>query len=203
MTSPRNSMTDAVAAPGGGSDMLTAYDPARERDVVRRLRRQRWRRIALTSTAIGLAAFAAGAFTIANRDAIVAGLSGGPAAAPQVEPAPAAAAPAAPALASAHSQAVTLPPPSAHPPKVQARIIVPAEPQPIRPPAMSTEPETDQAGAPAGESQRAAAPGGIRQVPLGGARAIDQAAPVATPAPPAAALGFVAPVPPPRPANAP
>lgn len=185
--------------------MLTAYDPARERDVARRLRRQRWRRIALATTAICLAAVAAGAFTIANRDAIVAGLSGGPAA-PQAEPAAAtAAAPAAPALASAHSQAVTLPAPAAHPPKVQARIIVPSDPQPIRPPAMSTDtdPPQDEAAAPAAETQQAAGPAGIRQVPLGGARAIDQAAPAAAPAPPATALGFVAPVPPPRPANAP
>ncbi|WP_439575372.1 hypothetical protein [Phreatobacter sp.] len=214
MTPSRTTMTDATLASEAGPDMLNAYDPARERAVARRMKRQRWRRIALTTTAICLAAVAAGAFTLANRDTIVTALSGGGAAPQAAAPAaaapgpaqPVAAAPVAPALASAHSQAVALPAPPAQPAKVQARIIVPAEPAPIRPPVISTDPEPSQdpAAEPAAtETQQAAGAPGIRQIPLGGGRAIDQAAPAAAPAPPAAALGFVAPVPPPRPANAP
>jgi len=165
------------------------YDPARERAVARRLRGARRRRLALAATAIVIAAAAAGSFTIMNRDKIRAELA--PARVANIP------APEAPALASSTSRPVQLSGTGADPNKVQARVIVPAdpEPQPIRPPV------TDPAPVQMQDTQTASAP---RTIPLSSPTpARSEAPPADDPAAlPATALGF-APVPAPRPSRAP
>lgn len=165
--------------------MGDAYDPVRERQAARRLRGARWRRLVLFFSAIVVAGAAAGGFTLANRDALLAAI-------PAEPPAPvAAAAPDAstPSLASSATRSVQLPgvtSPDSDPNKVQARVVIPADPEP--PAAVPVQMQ---------DSQGSGAP---RSIPLGGrlaATAADEA-----PALPAGALGF-APVPAPRPTNAP
>jgi len=174
-----------------GVVLADAYDPARERAVARRLRGARWRRLALIVTAISISAAAAASFTLMNRDMIQAELT----------PAPVVAAPAAeaPALASSTSRPVHLPGTGADPNKAQARVIVPAdpEPQPVRPPVT----EATAPVSPASETLAASAPRSISLSPASPVRgdAVQPASPAGLPA---AALGF-APVPAPRPTRAP
>ncbi len=164
------------------------YDPVRERAVARRLRGARRRRLALLITAISISAAAAAGFTLFNRDMIQAELTPAPVVA---EPAPAAEAP---ALASSTSRLIQLPGTGADPNKVQARVIVPAdpEPQPVRAPV------TDDA---VPNATPDAAPRTIALSPASPIRG-DAAPAEAQGALPAAALGF-APVPAPRPSRAP
>ncbi|WP_298476196.1 hypothetical protein [Phreatobacter sp.] len=156
-----------------------SYDPATERAVARRLRGARWRRLAFFVSAIAVAAAAAAAFTHAHRDTVAAFVP------PPAPPAPIASpAPAAPSLASSTSRPVTLPGDAADPNKVQARIVVPADPEPAAAPI-----------------QMQAPPATARMIPL--STAVPAEAPrVEDSTPPAAALGF-APLPPPRPSRAP
>ncbi len=174
---------EALAQPG--------YDPARERLASRRLKGARWRRLVLFFSAIVVAGAAAGGFTIANRDALLAALP--PAEVPSVAAAPAPA-PTAPSLASATSRSVQLPglaTPDSDPNKVQARVVIPADP----------EPQTAAAPIQMQDSQPAGAP---RAIPLGGGgRLAVTANSETTPALPSGALGFAAPVPAPRPSSAP
>jgi len=172
-----------TASASGDATLGMAYDPATERAVARRLRGARWRRVAFLVSAVAVAAAAAAAFTHANRDTVAALV---PPPAPVASPAPA---PAAPSLASSMSRPVTLPGEAADPNKVQARIVVPADPEPpaAAPPIQmqappATPPRTISltAGPPP-----AAAPTASEDASL-----------------PSAALGF-APLPAPRPARAP
>lgn len=166
------------------------YDPARERVVARKLRGARWRRLFLTGVAIAIAAGTAAVFTLANREMIEAELAPAPV---MAVPAPM---PEAPALASSQSRPVSLPGTEADPNKVQARVVVPADPSP--PPV---------AGAP----PVGPAPLQMQAQPAGAPRTISL--PVAPPQPaasaadeggalPTTALSF-APLPAPRPARAP
>jgi hypothetical protein len=170
-----------------------AYDPARARLAARRLKGARWRRLVLFFSAIVIAGAAAGGFTLANRDALLAAI---PAPEPSAPPAvSAAAAPesAGPSLASANSRSVQLPglvTPDSDPNKAQARVVMPADPEP--PAAAPATPIQMQ------DSQPSGAP---RAIPLGGRLAVT-ASSEAAPALPSGALGF-APVPAPRPSSAP
>ncbi|MBL8568346.1 MAG: hypothetical protein JNK84_04610 [Phreatobacter sp.] len=174
----------AVEAPPFPGD---SYDPARARQAARRLKGARWRRLVLFFSAIVVAGAAAGGFTLANRDALMAAMP------PPASPAPVAVATpdaSAPSLASASSRSVQLPgaaSPDSDPNKVQARVVMPADPEPPAPAAVPVQMQ---------DSQSPATP---RSIPLGGGRfaAADE-----TPALPAGALGF-APVPAPRPSSAP
>jgi hypothetical protein len=179
---------EAPALPGD------VYDPARERQVARRLRAARRRRLALFFSAIVIAGAAAGGFTLANREALLAAMP--PPAQPAPAPVVAAAEPAAPSLASATSRSVQLPGlggVDSDPNKVQARVVIPADPEPPVAAAPATTPIQMQ------DSQQTAGP---RAIPLGSG---PFAAASADPAPalPTGALGFAAPVPAPRPSSAP
>lgn len=171
-----------------GVVLADIYDPVRERAVARRLRGARWRRLALVVTAISISAAAAASFTLMNREMIQAELTPAPVVA---EPAPAAEAP---ALASATSRPIQLPGAGADPNKVQARVIVPSdpEPQPVRPPVTDTADAAPQPDAAAAPRTIALSPSPIR----------GDAAAEAQNALPAGVLGF-APVPAPRPSRAP
>lgn len=194
VTVPEADPTDAPATPA-------AYDPAAERAAARRLKGARWRRLALAASAVCLAAAAAGAFTLANHDAIRSQFRADPP--DEIEARPAAAQDA-PSLASGSSRPVQLPGQEAASDKVQARIVVPAdpEPQPVRPATADT--------APAGTTSADAAPvqmqdgsrSGPRTIPLAPGPSAVASAEADAEAPPAAALGF-APLPAPRPQRAP
>lgn len=173
------------AAPAGDATLGAIYDPATERAVARRLRGARWRRLAFILSAVAVAAAAAAAFTHAHRDTVTALI---PPPAP-VEPAPAPAPPAAPALASSTSRPVAAPNGAADPNKVQARIVVPSDPEP---PAAAAPP-----------IQMQAPPAAARTIPLSPApaAAVEVAREEDSALPPGA-LGF-APLPPPRPSRAP
>lgn len=172
------------APPAGGAP----YDAARERSVARKLRNARWRRLVLLFSAVAVAGAAAGGFTMANKEALLAAASHVPAETRE------AAAPAVtqPSLASSASRPVQLPGAETDPNKVQARVVMPADPEP---PAPASAPMQMQ------DSQ----PTGPRTIPLGGggrvAAAADSASGEATELP-AGAMGF-APVPAPRPSRAP
>lgn len=177
----------AQPLPTGADDVaVVAYDPVRERAIARRLRGARWRRLAVTAFVVVLAAGTAAVFTLANRDMIQAELA--PVLMPPAPPPPVEA----PALASSQSRPVTLPGTEADPNKVQARVIVPADPTP--PPAVAA-----PTGLPPIQMQAppAAAP---RTISLTAAQ--PAAAASEEPALPSAAIGF-APLPAPRPAQAP
>lgn len=185
MNTAHQTSADPAAAAEAPPFPGDSYDPARARQAARRLKGARWRRLVLFFSAIVVAGAAAGGFTLANRDALLAAMP------PPAPPAPVAAtAPdaTAPSLASASSRSVQLPgagSPDSDPNKVQARVVMPADPEP---PAAAPVQMQD--------SQGTATP---RSIPLGGGRfaATDE-----TPALPAGALGF-APVPAPRPSSAP
>ena len=170
-----------TAASAGDAMLGMSYDPATERAVARRLRGARWRRLAFFVSAIAVAAAAAAAFTHAHRDTVAALVPPPAPPAPVASPAPA---PTAPSLASSTSRPVTLPGDTADPTKVQARIVVPADPEPAAAPI-----------------QMQAPPATARMIPLSPAAPVEQAR-VEETAPPAGALGF-APLPPPRPSRAP
>jgi hypothetical protein len=178
----------AQPLPTDADDFAAAYDPARERAAVRRLRGARWRRLALTAFAIIFAAGTAAVFTLANRDVIQAEL------APVLLPAAAPPAPEAPALASSQSRPVTLPGSEPDPNKVQARVIVPADPAPPPVAAAPASPPPIQMQAPPAAAPRAIS---LTSAPPATAPAAGE-----EPALPSAAIGF-APLPAPRPARAP
>jgi hypothetical protein len=188
MNPAHQTSADPVAAAETQPFVGDSYDPVRERQAARRLKGARWRRLVLFFTAIVVAGTAAGGFTLANRDALLAAMP------PPAPPAPvAAAAPdiSAPSLASATSRSVQLPgatSPDSDPNKVQARVVMPADPEPPAPAAVPVQMQ---------DSQSPAAP---RSIPLGGRLASTAAD--ETPALPSGALGF-APVPAPRPSSAP
>lgn len=164
------------------------YDAARERAVSRKLRNARWRRLVLLFSAVAVAGAAAGGFTMANKEALLASARHVPAETRGPTPA------SEPSLASATSRPVQLPTPSAvapnaevDPNKVQARVVMPADPEPAPSAPAPMQMQDSQGAAP-------------RTIPLGGNRLVttaDSASDV-----PAAALGF-APVPAPRPSRAP
>jgi len=166
---------------------MASYDPAQERMVARRLRGARWRRFFMLSVAVAMAAGTAAVFTMANREMIEAELTPAP-----VMAVPAAV-PEAPALASSQSRPVSLPGTEADPNKVQARVIVPADPSP--PPGAPTDPAPLQMRAPAATAPRNIALPVVPQQPAAPAAEDDSALP-------GTALGF-APLPAPRPARAP
>ncbi len=172
-----------------------AYDPARARRAARRLKGARWRRLVLFFSAIAIAGATAGGFTLANRDALLAAIPAAEPAAPPVVRTAATPEPSAPSLASATSRAVQLPglvTPDSDPNKAQARVVMPADPEPTA--ATPATPIQMQDNQPAG------AP---RAIPLGGGgRLAVTASSDAAPALPSGALGF-APMPAPRPSSAP
>ncbi len=165
-----------------------AYDPAQERLVARRLRGARWRRFFMVSVAIAIAAGTAAVFTMANREMIEAELTPAP-----VMAVPAAV-PEAPALASSQSRPVSLPGTEADPNKVQARVIVPADPVPPAATAPAS-PSPIQMQAPPATAPRNIALPVVPPQPGAPAAEEDSALP-------GTALGF-APLPAPRPARAP
>jgi hypothetical protein len=173
-----------------GVVLADIYDPVRERAVARRLRGARWRRLALVVTAVSISAAAAASFTLMNREMIQAELTPAPVV---TEPAPAAEAP---ALASATSRPIQLPGAGADPNKVQARVIVPSDPEPqaVRPPVTDTADAAPQPEAPGAAAPRTIA---LSPSPIRGDSAAE-----AQSALPAGILGF-APVPAPRPSRAP
>ncbi len=176
-------VTAAEALPVVGD----SYDPVRARQAARRLKGARWRRLVLFFSAIVVAGAAAGGFTLANRDALMAAMPPPPA--PVAAAAPDASAP---SLASASSRSIELPgaaSPGSDPNKVQARVVMPVDPEPPAPAAVPVQMQDSQPGAP-------------RSIPLGGGRMASTAADETPPALPPGALGF-APVPAPRPATAP
>ena len=169
-------------------DFAAPYDPAHERVMARRLRGARWRRLALTVFAVALAAGTAAVFTLANREMIQAEL------APVLLPPPPAPAPEVPALASSQSRPVTLPGTEADPNKVQARVIVPADPAPPPVAAAPASPPPIQMQAPPAIAPRTIS---LSAAPPAAAPAAPEEAPL-----PSSAIGF-APLPAPRPARAP
>ncbi|AVO44508.1 hypothetical protein C6569_05200 [Phreatobacter cathodiphilus] len=182
-------MPDAAQTlPNDADDFATAYDPARERAMARRLRGARWRRLAFTVFAIALAGGSAAVFTLANREMIQAEL------APVLLPAAPPPAPEAPALASSQSRPVTLPGTEADPNKVQARVIVPADPAPPPVAAAPAGPPPIQMQAPPATAPRTIS---LSAAPPATVPAATEEAPL-----PSAAIGF-APLPAPRPARAP
>ncbi len=193
MNKAQQTFADMQSVAGAEPMAEAAYDPVRERLAARRLKGARWRRLVLFFSAILVAGAAAGGFTLANRDALLAAI---PAAEPST---PTAVAPeaSAPSLASATSRSVQLPglaTPDSDPNKVQARVVIPADPEPLAAtPAAPATPIQMQ------DSQPAGAP---RAIPLGGGRLAVTASSETTPALPPGALGF-APMPAPRPASAP
>lgn len=171
------------APPAGGAP----YDAARERAVARKLRNARWRRLVLLFSAVAVAGAAAGGFTMANKEALLAAASHVPAEARE------AAAPAVtqPSLASSTSRPVQLPGAETDPNKVQARVVMPADPEPAAPASAPMQMQDSQPAAP-------------RTIPLGGNRlaaTADSASGEAADLP-SSAMGF-APVPAPRPSRAP
>jgi hypothetical protein len=174
--------------PTVADDFAAPYDPARERAMARRLRGARWRRLALTVFAVVLAAGTAAVFTLANREMIQAEL------APVLLPPPPAPAPEAPALASSQSRPVTLPGTEADPNKVQARVIVPADPAPPPVAVAPASPPPIQMQAPPAIAPRTIS---LSAAPPAAAPAATEEAPL-----PSSAIGF-APLPAPRPARAP
>lgn len=169
-------------------DVAAAYDPARERAVARRLRGARWRRFAMSVVLVALAAGTAAVFTLANREMIEAEL------APVLLPTPPAPAPEVPALASSQSRPVTLPGTEADPNKVQARVIVPADPTPPPAAVAPASPPPIQMQAPPATPPRTIS---LSAAPPAAAPAASEEALL-----PSAAIGF-APLPTPRPARAP
>jgi hypothetical protein len=174
--------------PTDTDDFAAVYDPARERAVARRLRGARRRKFAVTVVLVALAAGTAAVFTMANREMIQAEL------APVLLPPPPAPAPEAPALASSQSRPVTLPGTEADPNKVQARVIVPADPTPPQPAATAASPAPIQMQAPPATAPRTIS---LSAAPPAAAPAASEEAAL-----PSAAIGF-APLPAPRPARAP
>ncbi|WP_146144733.1 hypothetical protein [Phreatobacter cathodiphilus] len=156
--------------------------------MARRLRGARWRRLAFTVFAIALAGGSAAVFTLANREMIQAEL------APVLLPAAPPPAPEAPALASSQSRPVTLPGTEADPNKVQARVIVPADPAPPPVAAAPAGPPPIQMQAPPATAPRTIS---LSAAPPATVPAATEEAPL-----PSAAIGF-APLPAPRPARAP
>jgi hypothetical protein len=195
MNKAQQTFADMQSVAGAEPLAEAVYDPVRERLAARRLKGARWRRLVLFFSAILVAGAAAGGFTLANRDALLAAI---PAAEPST-PTAVAPEPSAPSLASATSRSVQLPglaTPDSDPNKVQARVVIPADPEP----QSAAAPASPAAPIQMQDSQSAGAP---RAIPLGGGRLAVTASSEPAPALHSGALGFAAPVPAPRPSSAP